>query len=217
MATPPQSHSSAPSATHGTGNDDDGKGAVPAIEPLPVPATVAAKSGSGIHLLPPPPPPPLGQQMNDSDGEGEWDEYDLVDEPNVDLSFPPPGTDTRSNSAPFEFVVGQHVFWPTRDGESHGVVEAVAVTDTVLTSPARAFVGPVPKAGKGMSGGGGFVESDPLPCRVRGRLSDPLYIVRDDDGRQHALKVSAPAGMLPQRPSRVCDLHNARTSRRTGN
>jgi hypothetical protein len=159
----------------------------------------AKRAAAGQPLTaqsPPPPPPPslppakLGGAQEHSDGEGaEWDAFDLVDEPNVDLSFPPPGTDTRSNAAPFEFTVGQHVFWPTRDGELHGVVESVAVTDTVLSSPARAFVGPMPRAGKGMGGGGGFIESDPLPCRVRGRLSDPLYIVRDDDGRQHAMKV----------------------------
>ncbi|RYG54367.1 hypothetical protein EON66_07230 [archaeon] len=41
------------------------------------------------------------------------DIFDLMD---IDLSFPKPGTDTRSNASPFEFKVGQHVFWATREG-----------------------------------------------------------------------------------------------------
>jgi hypothetical protein len=131
----------------------------------PKPRHVSSLSSSDgfpmVQIPRPLPSPGLSSLLDDSD---------IIDEINVDLSFPPPGTDTISNASPFEFIVGQHVFWPTKEGtvypiqthtspvhdhlwlhagEKHGIVEHIADNDYTLTSPAADFVGALPPAGKG--------------------------------------------------------------------
>jgi hypothetical protein len=54
-------------------------------------------------------------------------------------------------------------------GEKHGRIEVVADTTFVMTAPS-------PSQGRGER------------VRVRGEMSDPVYVVRGDDGRQRAFK-----------------------------
>jgi hypothetical protein len=64
----------------------------------------------GGHAGPLPHRPP-----SDADDDSGGSSNSMI--PGVtDVSFPEPGEDTVSNAAGFEYVVGQDVFWATREG-----------------------------------------------------------------------------------------------------
>jgi len=132
----------------------------------------------------------------------EIEELSIFDEPGIDLSVPAPGTgDTVSNSAPIEMAPGTHVFWSTMQGEQHGVIEEIAVTDRLLENPAPEMLVEPPHAGRGLKGGGGFIRTHAAPVRVHGRYSDPVYIIVKDDGTR-----------LGKRPHELATIRRANSS-----
>jgi hypothetical protein len=96
---------------------------------------------------------------------------------------------------------GTHVFWSTMQGEQHGVIEEIAVTDRLLENPAPEMLVEPPHAGRGLKGGGGFIRTHAAPVRVHGRYSDPVYIIVKDDGTR-----------LGKRPHELATIRRANSS-----